>query len=757
MQLTDNDHGHTSLQVRFDARAGTVRDGVEEGGGYRLGVSLNVTPGQTLTIPLTYSYLGGATAADFTNLPANVTFGTNATSAGVTIRPVDDFEDDPGESLKVSFGTLPAGVSVGSWSGRSTIIPVIDNDALPGLSVADASAREWPNPLPCLIFVVTMDRMDVDHEVRVDYATRSGTAVAGQDFTPIAGTLVFRVSESRRRTASKSLCVKVLDDSHDEGIEQMTLVLSNPVRASLVDGTATGSISNTDPMPRGFLGRFGRTAAVEIIAQVEERIRARRAPGMSARLAGRELRSGMTDDVSRGFLRQLGSLARSKAPVDEGNNSMAGFPGGAVSLRTTGRTGVTPIGVDPHREATGPNWIGYLKRGFGVGDLLTGSSFELNRETGHGGVLSFWSRGARSQFTGREDRVTLDGRTATTMAGADYRKGRLVAGLSLAHSRGQGDYKGVDVGALASSVTGLYPWLGYQATDRITVWGVTGFGKGSLRLTPGTGGALETGLSMAMAAAGMRGELVAPVMGGFGMAFKTDALWVATSNAALEGPAGSLAATRAVVTRLRAGLEASRGYDFRSGLSLQPSLEVGLRQDDGNAETGAGVDVAGGLIFSVPSRGIKADLRVRTLLMHQDQDYRERGVLVSFSYDPKPSTPLGMTVRLAPSWGGQARSAAEALWSRETMEGLGGRRPEAGARFDTELAYGLPVGGRLVGTPLIGIRTSATSRYYQLGYKLAVLQRSTMNFELGVAAQHRESLVRGTVDRGVTGRITMTW
>ncbi len=757
VQLTDNDHGHTSLQVRFDARAGAVRDGVEEGGAYRLGVRLNVTPGQELTIPLTYAYLGGATAADFSNLPANVTFGTNATSAGVTIRPVDDFEEDPGESLKVSFGSLPAGVSVSSWSGRSTIIPVINNDTTPGLSVSDASAREWPNTKVCLVFVVTMDLMDVDHDVSVDYATRSGTAAAGQDFKPISGTLVFRPSESKRRTASKSLCVEVIDDSHDEGVEQMTLVLSNPVRAYLIDGTGTGSISNSDPMPRGFLGRFGRTAAVEVIAQVEERIRARRTPGMSARLAGRELRPGMTDDVSRGFLRQLGSLARSKAPVEEGNNSMAGFPGGAVSLRTTGRTGVTPIGVDPHREATGPNWIGYLKRGFGVGDLLTGSSFELNRETGRSGMLSFWSRGARSQFTGREDRVTLDGRTATTMAGADFRKGRLVAGLSLAHSRGQGDYKGVDVGALASSVTGLYPWLGYQATDRITVWGVTGFGKGSLRLTPGTGGALETGLSMAMAAAGMRGELVAPVMGGFGMAFKTDALWVATSNAALEGPAGSLAATRAVVTRLRAGLEASRGYDFRSGLSLQPSLEVGLRQDDGNAETGAGVDVAGGLIFSVPSRGIKADLRVRTLLMHQDQDYRERGVLVSFSYDPKPSTPLGMTVRLAPSWGGQARSAAEALWSRETMEGLGGRRQEAGARFDTELAYGLPVGGRLVGIPLIGIRTSTTSRYYQLGYKLAVLQRSTMNFELGVAAQRRESLVRGTVDRGVTGRVTMTW
>ena len=134
-----------------------------------------------LTIPLTYMYLGGATAADFTNLPANVTFGANATSERVTLWVVDDFEEDPGESLKVSFGSLPAGVSVNSWSGPSTIIPVIDNDASPGLSVSDASAREWPNKKVCLIFKVTMDLMDVDHEVSVNYATaqRHGGGGAG--------------------------------------------------------------------------------------------------------------------------------------------------------------------------------------------------------------------------------------------------------------------------------------------------------------------------------------------------------------------------------------------------------------------------------------------------------------------------------------------------------------------------------------------------------------------------------------------------
>ena len=59
VQLTDNDQAESRLVVRFDASAGTVRDGVEEGGGYRLGFSLTTKPDRTLTIPLTYTYLGG--------------------------------------------------------------------------------------------------------------------------------------------------------------------------------------------------------------------------------------------------------------------------------------------------------------------------------------------------------------------------------------------------------------------------------------------------------------------------------------------------------------------------------------------------------------------------------------------------------------------------------------------------------------------------------------------------------------------------
>ena len=147
---------------------------------------------------------------------------------------------------------------------------------------------------------------------------------------------------------------------------------------------------------------------------------------------------------------------------------------------------------------------------------------------------------------------------------------------------------------------------------------------------------------MSMLAGGVRGDLVDAGLGSFGLAFKADALWVGTDSEPVDGPAGRLAATEAVVTRVRTALEASRGYVVGHGIALRPSLEVGLRKDGGDAETGRGADVAASLIAADPLTGLSVDVRVRTLLVHQDEGFRERGVSVSLSYDPTP--PLGSRV-----------------------------------------------------------------------------------------------------------------
>ena len=386
--------------------------------------------------------------------------------------------------------------------------------------------------------------------------------------------------------------------------------------------------------------------------------------------------------------------------------------------------------------------------GLGGGDLLTGSAFALNRETRHGGILSIWSRGAQSSFYGQEGALALDGDVRTTMVGADYATGPLVMGLSLSHSRGLGEYAGVAGGQVASSVTGLYPWLGYKATDRMTVWGVAGYGSGGLLLTPEGGPALASGLSMAMAAAGTRGELFAGGASGFALAFKADALWVGTSIDGVDS---------AAVTRFRTGLEGSRDYTLAGRLSLRPSVEVGLRHDGGDAETGAGLDVGGGLVMADASTGLAVDLRVRMLVLHQAEGFRERGMALSLSYTPTPSTPLGFVARVAPSWGGQATSGAEALWGRETMAGMAHGSLASSNRLDADVGYGLPVGSRFVGTPRFGVGTSEYGRDYRLGYSLGALGGEGTTFELGVDAQRRESPLQGGTDHGALARATMRW
>ena len=107
--------------------------------------------------------------------------------------------------------------------------------------------------------------------------------------------------------------------------------------------------------------------------------------------------------------------------------------------------------------------------------------------------------------------------------------------------------------------------------------------------------------------------------------FKADALWVGTSIDGVDGAAGRLKATDTAVTHFRTGLEGSRAYTLAGRLSLTPSVEVGLRHDGGDAETGAGMDVGGGLVVSDAATGLAVDLRVRTLVLHQAEGFRERG------------------------------------------------------------------------------------------------------------------------------------
>ena len=147
-----------------------------------------------------------------------------------------------------------------------------------GISVSDARVEEAAGAV--LAFAVTLSR-SASSPITINYATSDGSATAGADYTAASGILTIESGSS-----SGSIEVTVLDDSHNDGEETLTLTLSNASSGVLTDATATGTIENSDAMPRAFMARFGRTAAVHVVEQVQERIAGAARGGLRGPICG---------------------------------------------------------------------------------------------------------------------------------------------------------------------------------------------------------------------------------------------------------------------------------------------------------------------------------------------------------------------------------------------------------------------------------------------------------------------------------------
>ena len=185
-------------------------------------------------------------------------------------------------------------------------------------------------------------------------------------------------------------------------------------------------------------------------------------------------------------------------------------------------------------------------------EMLTGSSFALTGGTAETGFGAFWGRGAATRFDGREGELTLDGEVASAMMGADWTRDRVLAGLMLSHSRGDGGYRAPKGnGEVSSTLTALFPYGRYALSKRVSVWGMAGYGEGTLTLTPEGEAPMRPDMDLAMGAVGVRGVLFDGGTEGPTLAAKTDAMAVRTSTGAVTG----LPASEADVTRVRLGAQ----------------------------------------------------------------------------------------------------------------------------------------------------------------------------------------------------------
>ena len=94
-----------STTVRF----GADTYGVSEGLSTNITVVMSPAPGSDAIIQIATEGRNGATPADYSVVPASVTFGPTNTSKTFTFEAADDAEDDDGETVKLTFVNLPDG------------------------------------------------------------------------------------------------------------------------------------------------------------------------------------------------------------------------------------------------------------------------------------------------------------------------------------------------------------------------------------------------------------------------------------------------------------------------------------------------------------------------------------------------------------------------------------------------------------------------------------------------------------------------
>ena len=747
-------------EIAIAAKTGTVVEGADAG----FTLTASRAPGADLTVRLTVSEADGSdfVAADKEGT-ATATVPKGETEAIFTVPTVNDTADEPDGAVTATLaGDGGKGLlyTVAAAPQDAASVKVTDDDAaatVPTFSVGDETANE---DVGLMYFTVRLDRA-MKQAVKVTLTAREASPVSarqGEDWFwwwPDGIALTFHPGQTE-----KKMWVYVYNDNHDEDPETFEVALSNPTGGTAIgDGVAVGTIVNNDPMPAAWLARFGRTAAEQALDGIAGRIAASRSAGVQGSIAGQALNFG------------------SGAPDTSGGAANDNAVPGGVGL--TGDMSLAQSDVARTFGASAGGAGSGLDRGIGLGesrtvtahDLLLGSSFTATgEEDGTGGSIAFWGRAAQSSFDGREGTFSLDGEATSAMLGADYARGNWLAGMALMQSSGEGGYRDTDPGEsvcdrddmddldpqaredlcdravrdgdgeVEASLTAAIPYAALQASEHLKLWGALGYGTGEVMLKPSLGGSLGSDISWTMAAAGVRNDLVSLSQKGSGLALAltSDALWARTSSEKTH----ELAASDSDVTRLRLGLEGSWRIATEGGGHLTPKLEIGARHDGGDAETGFGVELGGGLAWVDPALGLSLDLSGRTLVAHGSDDLEDRGFAASMVFDPDPATQRGASLTLTQDWGGPAQGGLDALFAPDPLDKRSGSEgSEATARWAAEAAWGFSAfGGAFTGSPHVGLGLATGARDYTLGWRLApAANANAPDVSFGVRATRRES------------------
>ena len=246
VNITDNDDPEVAVQFGVSAYS------VTEGGTVPLTVTLDVDPERTVTVPLTVTDQHGASPADYSGVPAGVTFDSGEISKTITFSATQDDVDDDGESVKLTFGTPPPRVSAGTVN-ESTVNIRDDDD--PQVSVSFGATSYSVAEGSSVTLRVTLSA-DPARSVAIPITTMNEEGASNADYSGVPANVIFASGETEQ-----TLTFSATQDDVDDDGESVKLAFGTPPpRVSAgTPGETTVTITDDD-IPSSVEVSFGSAA-----------------------------------------------------------------------------------------------------------------------------------------------------------------------------------------------------------------------------------------------------------------------------------------------------------------------------------------------------------------------------------------------------------------------------------------------------------------------------------------------------------------
>ena len=228
VSITDDDV--PSVTASFEQSTYTVA----EGDMVKVKVKLDADPERTVTIPITTTDQGGASSADYSGVPANVTFNAGDTEVDITFSATQDQDNDDGESVKLSFGnTLPTGVSAGTTDEAAV---TITDDDVPSVEVSFEQGSYSVDEGDTVDVTVTLSE-DPERTVTVPLTKTDQDGASSADYSGVPASVEFAPGETEQTftfTATQ-------DQDNDDG-ESVKLSFGNTLPTGVSAGTTDEAV-----------------------------------------------------------------------------------------------------------------------------------------------------------------------------------------------------------------------------------------------------------------------------------------------------------------------------------------------------------------------------------------------------------------------------------------------------------------------------------------------------------------------------------